>query len=83
MRRGVETGAALIVPPVALHVTLGLGSVLPSLIVANALNCFVCSVCRLALAGVTSTSVTVGAEEPETVTVPLADGPSGLVTVTV
>ena len=73
----------MIVPPVALHVMLGLGSVLPSLIVATASNCFVWPVCRLVEPGVTSRPVTVGAEEPETVTVPLAEGPSGLVTVTV
>ena len=73
----------MIEPPVALHVTLGLGSVLPSLIVATALNCFVWPACRLADPGVTSMPVTVGAEGPETVTVLVSAGPAGLLPMTV
>ena len=49
-------------PPVALHVTSGLESVLPSLIVGGHAELLLCPASRLAFAGHMFSSVTVGVE---------------------
>jgi hypothetical protein len=78
----VYTPAAVIVPPVALHVTFGFACVLPLLNVAVAVNCRACPLCRLTVAGDTAKAVTVGGGAAATVTALEADGPAVLTAVT-
>ena len=70
------------VPPLALHDTVGFWSVLPSLSVANAPYCLDSPASRLALVGQMVSEVTVGTAVPLIVTLLVSATPAGIMPIT-